>query len=73
MKTMDVLMYFAFTAFVTAAGVLYSVSLEAMHRKGFKAVWAFVLSLLITPFGAYFASLVLRGPHSTEGDIPQTP
>ena len=73
MRMMDILMYFAFTAFATAAGVLYSISLETMQRKGFKSLWTFILSLLITPFGTYLASLALRGPQPAGGDAPHTP
>lgn len=73
MTIMDILMYFALTAFATAAGLLYSMCLENMQRKGFKTIWAFLLSLLVTPFGAYLASLVLRESPPPEPEVPPVP
>ena len=63
MKTLDILAYFMLTASATAAGVCYAMAVETIRRKGFKLFWVFVLSLLITPFGAWIVSLVLKeGP-----------
>ncbi len=60
MQMLDFLVYFLCTAFATACGVCYWMAVENTQRKGFKAYWVFVFSFLITPFGAWLVSLILR-------------
>jgi len=60
MRMLDVLMYFALTVGCTAAGLCYWMAVETMQRKGFKVYWVFILSILITPFGAWIVSLALK-------------
>jgi hypothetical protein len=72
MRTLDVLMYFALTAVATAAGLCYWMAVEAMHRKGFKVFWVFILSILITPFGAWIVSLALKEAAKPEKHLEET-
>jgi hypothetical protein len=78
MRTLDVLMYFILTASATATGLCYWMAVQNMHRKGFKVFWVFIVSLLITPFGAWIVSLVLKeaappDEEAKEAIAPPTP
>jgi hypothetical protein len=78
MRTLDVLMYFALTASATAAGLCYWMAVQNMHRKRFKLFWVFIVSFLITPFGAWIVSLAVKEAAKPEEEIreaiaPPTP
>ncbi len=53
-------MYFALTISATAVGVCYAMAVDGMKRKGFRWIWAVILSVLITPCGALIVSLALK-------------
>ena len=68
MRLLDILMYFMLTVSATACGVCYAMAIDTIRRKGFAWFWAIVLSVLITPFGAWIVALILR-----EGPPPAAP
>lgn len=76
MRMLDVLMYLLLTASATGAGLCFWMAVENMQRKGFKIFWVFILSILITPFGAWIVSLVVKEaapPEEVEKDAIAPP
>ena len=61
MRTMDILMYFMLTCCATVIGVCYAMALETLRRKNLKLFWAYILSILVTPVGAWVVSTLVRG------------
>ena len=54
------LLYFLYTAGATASGIFYSMALDNMKHHEQRSIHVFVLSLMLTPLGAWFISTITR-------------
>ena len=54
------LMYFTVASCATINGVLYWMAVENLHKVKYKFVLASILSLFLTPFGAWVVSLAIK-------------
>lgn len=71
MRMIDVLMYFVLTCCATVIGVCYAMALETMRNKNFKVIWVYVLSILVTPIGAWIVSTIVRPSKPEESPAVQ--
>ena len=60
MRLVDILMYFVLTCVATMIGVCYAMAVETMQRKNYKAFWIYILSILITPVGAWLVAMIVK-------------
>jgi hypothetical protein len=54
------LLYIAVSACATVYGLLYWMAIENLGKVKFKYALTFILSMFLTPFGAWVVSLVLK-------------
>ena len=54
------LMYFTIACGTTVCGVLYWMIVENLAKVKYKFVLSFILSVILTPVGAWIISLVLK-------------
>jgi hypothetical protein len=56
----DMLKYLLFSAGATVSGILYWMSIENMKSSSHKLFYVFLLSLFLTPAGAWVVTTILR-------------